>query len=69
MLKNGAFSEQILETYVVSEIIKTFQNKGYSDVPICFYRDYDNNEIDLIIESDGILYPVEIKKTINLKNQ
>ena len=64
-LKNGAFSGQILETYVVTEIIKTFKNNGYIDTPITFYRDHDNNEIDLIVESDGILYPIEIKKTMN----
>lgn len=66
-LKNGAFSGQILETHVVSEIVKTFKNKGYINVPIYFYRDVDGNEIDLVIESDGVLYPVEIKKTMNPK--
>ena len=63
-LMNGAFSGQALETHVVSEIIKSFKNNGYLDVPISFYRDYDGNEIDLIIESNGVLYPLEIKKTM-----
>lgn len=64
-LKNGAFSGQILETYVFGEILKTFKNAGYIDAPIYFYRDFEGNEIDLIIEADGILYPIEIKKTMN----
>ena len=62
-LKNGAMSGNILESFVVSEIIKSFKNTGYLNIPITFYRDYDQKEIDLIIEADGILYPVEIKKT------
>jgi predicted AAA+ superfamily ATPase len=62
-LKNGAISGQILETFVVSEIIKSFKNNGYLDIPIYFYRDKDMKEIDLIIKDSGNLYPIEIKKT------
>ena len=66
-LMNGAMSGQILETFVVSEIIKSFKNKGYLNVPITFYRDRDMNEIDLIIEHSGLLYPIEIKKSATPK--
>jgi predicted AAA+ superfamily ATPase len=62
-LKNGAISGQILETFVVSEIIKSFKNNGYLDMPIYFYRDKDMKEIDLIIKNNDKLYPIEIKKT------
>ena len=62
-LKNGAISGQVLETFVVSEIIKTFKNNGYLDMPIYFYRDKDMKEIDLIIKDNDKLYPIEIKKT------
>ena len=61
-LKNGALSGQILETFVVSEIIKSFKNNGILDMPIYFYRDKDMKEIDLIVKSDDNLYPIEIKK-------
>lgn len=64
-LQNGAMSGPILETYTVSEIVKSFRNNGYIDAPITFYRDKDMKEIDLIINHDGILYPIEIKKTMN----
>jgi predicted AAA+ superfamily ATPase len=64
-LQNGAMSGLILETYVIGEITKSFRNNGYIDVPITFYRDKDMKEIDVIIEHDGILYPIEIKKTMN----
>jgi predicted AAA+ superfamily ATPase len=62
-LKNGAISGQVLETFVVSEIIKSFKNNGYLDMPIYFYRDKDMKEIDLIIKNNDKLYPIEIKKT------
>lgn len=62
-LKNGAISGQVLETFVVSEIIKSFKNNGYLDMPIYFYRDKDMKEIDLIIKDNDKLYPIEIKKT------
>jgi len=64
-LQNGAMSGPMLETFAVSEIIKSFKNNGYLDIPIYFYRDKDMKEIDIIIEHDGFLYPVEIKKTMN----
>lgn len=64
-LQNGAMSGAILETYVVSEIVKSFKNKGINDMPIYFYRDKDKKEIDLIVVNQDKLYPIEIKKTMN----
>lgn len=64
-LQNGAMSGPILETYVVSEIVKTFKNKGINDVPMYFYRDKDMKEIDLIVVDQDKLYPIEVKKTMN----
>ena len=66
-LINGAMSGQILETYVVSEIVKSFKNIGINNLPIYFYRDKDKKEIDVIIEDSGVLYPIEIKKTATPK--
>lgn len=62
VLKNGAMAGAFFESFVVSEIIKSYYNKGVLDLPLYFYRDKDMNEIDLLIESDGVLYPLEIKK-------
>lgn len=64
-LQNGAMSGQILETYAVSEIVKSFKNKGIHEMPIYFYRDKDMKEIDLIVQDQNKLYPIEIKKTMN----
>ncbi len=62
VLKNGAMAGAFFESFVVSEIIKSYYNKGITELPLYFYRDKDMNEIDLIIEDGGILYPLEIKK-------
>ena len=62
VMQSGAMSGAFFETYVVSEIIKSFANNG-EESPIYFYRDKDKVEIDLLIEENNILYPVEIKKT------
>lgn len=62
VLKNGAMAGAFFESFVVSEIIKSYYNKGILEPPIYFYRDRDMNEIDLIIEENGTLYPIEMKK-------
>ena len=62
---NGAF----YETFVVSEIVKSFLNAGkdYRRY-LYYYRDRDNRECDLIIEETDSIYPIEIKKGINPVN-
>jgi predicted AAA+ superfamily ATPase len=62
VLKNGAMAGAFFETFVVSEIMKSYHNAGILDLPFYFYRDHDGNEIDLLIENGGVLYPIEIKK-------
>lgn len=62
VLKSGAMAGAFFETFVVSEVIKSYYNKGVLELPIYFYRDKDMNEIDLIIEDSGTLYPIEMKK-------
>lgn len=64
ILMNGALNCAILENYAVSEIIKTFRNNA-KDCIIHYYRDKDSREIDLVIESNGKLHPMEIKKSVN----
>lgn len=64
ILANGAINGAILENYVVSEIIKTYYNNA-KDCLIWYYRDSNSNEIDLVIESDDMLHPIEIKRTAN----
>ncbi|MCK9548794.1 MAG: ATP-binding protein [Sphaerochaeta sp.] len=58
----GAMNGALLETYVVSEIMKSYRHVGL-DVPLYYYRDKDGREIDLLLERDGHLHPIEIKKS------
>ena len=57
----GAMSGALLENYTVAEIIKTYQNAGQEPF-LYYYRDKYAREIDLILERDGKLFPIEIKK-------
>jgi predicted AAA+ superfamily ATPase len=61
-LEAGAMSGAILETYILAEIIKSYWHNGLTPY-LYFYRDKDQKEVDLIIEQNGALYPVEFKKT------
>lgn len=63
-LETGAKSGEILETFVVSEILKSYLHNGRKP-NISFYRDKDKKEIDVIIEENGKVYPIEIKKKTN----
>ena len=50
--------------YTVAEIRKTWLNSA-KECLLHYYRDKDTNEIDLVIEADGELHPMEIKKSTN----
>ena len=63
--KVGAQAGNIFENFVVSEIVKSHINAGKTINSIYFYRDRDQREIDLVIEEDGKLYPIEIKMSGN----
>lgn len=60
-LEKGAMSGAIFESYVFSEIYKSYLNVG-KEPPVFYYRDKDQKEIDLLIYENGVLSPVEIKK-------
>ncbi|MBI5091459.1 MAG: ATP-binding protein [Candidatus Hydrogenedentes bacterium] len=61
-LEAGAMSGAILETWILSEILKSWRHNG-RHAPFFYYRDRDQKEIDLLIVQDGTLYPLEFKKT------
>ncbi len=61
-LEVSAMAGPFFETYIVSEIIKSYYNSGIRPA-LFYYRDSDNKEIDLLIENNNILYPIEIKKS------
>ena len=61
-------SGHYLESYIISEIIKSYNSIGI-EPKISYYRDKEKNEIDLIIEKNNKIYPFEIKKTENPKKE
>lgn len=67
-LENSAYNGAIFETYVISEIIKNYAYNGVeTKTKLSYYRDNHKNEIDLIIEDRNIIYPIEIKKSMQPK--
>ena len=63
-LESGAMNGAIFENYVVSEIMKTYLNNGKAPF-LYYYRDKDAKEIDIVLEHDGVINPIEIKKSSN----
>jgi len=61
VLERGAMDGAFFETWVVSEIYKSYLNNGKRP-PLYFYRDSNKKEIDIIISADGMINPIEIKK-------
>lgn len=64
VLESGAMSGAFFETFVVTEILKSWWHNG-KRAPINWYRDKDGKEIDLIITTGDVIHPVEIKKSAN----
>lgn len=61
-LQNGNMAGAFFETFVVSEIVKSYYNLGKPINNLYYYRDIDKKEIDLLIVEADSIYPIEIKK-------
>lgn len=66
-LINGAMWGHIFESFVFAEVLKSYYNDGIVKPSLYYYRDQDKNEIDLLIEEGGTLYPIEIKTSSDPK--
>ena len=66
--KKRSDGRRFLWTFVISEIIKSYYNKGIADPPLYFYRDKDMKEIVCSLK-ESILYPIEIKKHADPKKE
>lgn len=65
MLKDGVMGGAFFETYVVSEVIKSFLNNGTDPGQyLYYYRDIDKKEVDILLVKNNTIYPVEIKKGV-----
>lgn len=65
VLMNGNMAGAILETYVVTEIVKSYLNSGKPLNNLFYYRDFDQKEIDLLYVDGNSITPIEIKKNID----
>ena len=63
-LMNGAASGHYYENYVVMEMVKNYAYSP-SKANLTYYRDSNAKEIDLFVEANGIIHPLEIKKSAN----
>lgn len=63
-LQLSKLSGNFFESYVVSELIKSYDNKGLR-LEISHFRNKETEEIDLILYKNNTLYPLEIKKSAN----
>jgi len=65
-IEAGATSGAFFETFVFCEILKSFCNAGIDPkTHLYFYRDKDDNEIDFVININGALHPIEVKRKSN----
>lgn len=60
----GALNGAIWGNYIVSKLLETYQNDG-KECLLWYYRDKEMHEIDMSIESDGMLHPMEVKRSVN----
>jgi predicted AAA+ superfamily ATPase len=67
-LETGISAGAFFETFVISEIVKSYYHNGLTP-NLYYYRDSNKNEIDLLIYQDGKFYPIEIKKTATPKEE
>ena len=68
VLERGAMAGAMLETYVVSEIIKSYIHNGISP-PLYYYGDKEKREVDVLLEQSGHIHPVEIKKAATIRGR
>lgn len=63
-LMNGAASGHYFENYVIMELLKNFAYAP-SKAQLTYYRDSNAKEIDVFVEENGVIHPLEIKKSAN----
>lgn len=66
-LRRGAVAGHVFETFVVSEVLKSYMNAGANLRDVWFYRDAKKREIDLVIQEGHVLHPVEVKTAATVR--
>ena len=63
-LRDGAAGGHFYENYVIMELVKNYEY-AKSNAILSFYRDSNAKEIDVFVEENGKIHPLEIKKSAN----
>jgi predicted AAA+ superfamily ATPase len=63
-LMNGAASGHFFENFVVVEMMKNY-SYSRSKANLTYYRDSNAKEIDVFVEMNNLIHPLEIKKSAN----
>jgi uncharacterized protein len=63
VLQNSIFKGRFVETYIINEIRKSYLNNGIKP-NFYYYRDNNQNEIDLVIVKEGVLHFIECKSGV-----
>ncbi|MDO5471125.1 MAG: ATP-binding protein [Akkermansia sp.] len=61
-LMEGSFAGAILETWVYGQLVRRYANAGVKPI-ITYYRDFDGAEVDFVLEENGGVYPLEVKRS------
>jgi len=64
VLMRGAASGHFYENYVVMELVKNYAYATWK-ANITYYRDSNAKEIDVFVEENNTIHPLEIKKSAN----
>lgn len=67
-LQKSNYYGAIFENFIISEIIKNRKNKEQFG-EVYFYRDSTGNEVDVLIENEGSLIPIEIKSAVKIQKE
>lgn len=61
-LMNSGYAGAILETWVYGQLVRSFANAGVRP-QLTYYRDRNGAEVDFLLEKNGCLYPMEVKRS------
>jgi uncharacterized protein len=68
VLHTHALRGAIFETFMVSELYKRYMHRG-QDAPLFFWRDHTGHEVDVLIEQNDVLLPIEIKSSRTITSE
>lgn len=60
MLRLGPMAGAIFESHLLGQIIRHFHHRA-QEIQVHFWRTREGEEIDFLVETDGMIYPIEVK--------